>query len=504
MKWWPKSLFGQLLLTMVAVLFVVQIAGLVIMWSDRSELASRLSGYHAAQRISGMISLLDAESPENRQELIDALSVPPVEIDMETPWQPMAKSSIETNYFEQQLTEFLNKPYNLHVATVTREKIFREPLVTPSQQSATSMPPMPMHGHRMRGHMHMNQAAQSEGMFNMVTPPWGNRRPKRLITTAVVQVQLSDGELVTFRHDLRRDSYDLPLRVIALLGLLGLSVGVLAIWAVRRLTRPLKMLSNAAIKLGKNIDSPPLPETGPSEIASAAGAFNTMQREIKNLLNTRSQTLAALSHDLRLPITRVRLRLEKVDDPELKAKLEDDLADIDCMVENTLAFLRAGKSREGIAPINMNALIDSIADDMSALGGVVNVHGNLASPVTGQPSALRRCLNNLIDNARRYSQEDIDVTLTDGSDHVTIVIEDRGPGVPDSEKERIFEPYVRLETSRARHTGGTGLGLAIARAIAKSHGGNVELADREGGGLKVIVTISRIHPDSMPDTSQAK
>ena len=472
MKLWPKSLFGQLLLTMVVGLFVTQIIGLGLIWSDRSELAARMTGYHAAQRISGIVSLLDTGQPENRPALVDALSVPPVDIRLDLPWQTLTdERRMETDYFIKQLKLFLDKPYVMQASTVVR--------AWPERRSLRAAM-----GSEVRNHIQAHYPGIQRSNASM---------KKRLVSVAVVQIRLSDGQIVTFRHDLRRDSFDLPIRVFALFSLLGVSVAILAGWSVRRLTRPLNILSNAAIALGKNIDCPPLPENGPVEVAAAARAFNTMQREIKNLLNTRSQTLAALSHDLRLPITRVRLRLEKLSDSGLKSKLEDDLADIDCMIENTLAFLRAGKSKEEIVPINVNALIDGIVDDMQAVGAQVSVLGHIDAPVSGQPQALRRCLTNLIDNARRYGDGMIDITLIDEKSSVVVKIEDRGPGVPDSEKDRIFEPYIRLEASRAKHTGGNGLGLAIARATARSHGGDVILADRVGGGLSVILRIARNH-----------
>jgi signal transduction histidine kinase len=285
-----------------------------------------------------------------------------------------------------------------------------------------------------------------------------------------------------------------PLRLLALVAVTGITVALLAGWTVRRLTRPLATLADAATGLARNLDQPPLPESGPTEVSRAARAFNSMQRELKSYLETRAQALAGVSHDLRLPLTRVRLRLEKVADADVKRSIESDLDEMEHMIRGTLDYLRAGSSTEAVVLTNVNALVEGVAEDIEALGATVCVHGRADRGIHVRPQALRRCLGNLLENARRYGGGRIDLTVIDLPGMLTIRIEDRGPGIPAAERERVFEPYVRLEQSRARHTGGTGLGLAIARAIARAHGGEVALAEREGGGLRVDVTLPRVGP----------
>jgi signal transduction histidine kinase len=216
-----------------------------------------------------------------------------------------------------------------------------------------------------------------------------------------------------------------------------------------------------------------------------------MQRSLKSYLETRAQALAGVSHDLRLPLTRARLRLEHIADAELKSSLECDFDQMEHMIAGTLEFLRAGAGAEAPVRLNLNALIEGVTEDMEALGATVRIHGQAQAPLDAQPQSLRRCLANLLDNARRHGGGEIDLTVEDGPDNVRIRIEDRGPGIPLEARERVFEPYVRLETSRARHTGGTGLGLAIARAVARAHGGDIALSERAGGGLSVELTLAR-------------
>jgi signal transduction histidine kinase len=217
-----------------------------------------------------------------------------------------------------------------------------------------------------------------------------------------------------------------------------------------------------------------------------------MQRSLKAYLEARSQALAGVSHDLRLPLTRARLRLEHVGDAQLKASLEADFDEMERMIGGTLEYLRGGASAEEPILLNLNALVEGVAEDIEALGGRVRLHGRAESPFRGRSEALRRALANLMENARRYGGgDDMDVTVADAPDAVRIRVEDRGPGIPAAERDRVFEPYTRLETSRARHTGGAGLGLAIARAVARAHGGDIVLSDRSGGGLCAEMSLPR-------------
>jgi signal transduction histidine kinase len=311
------------------------------------------------------------------------------------------------------------------------------------------------------------------------------------LVLVVAQIKLADGAIATFRHAVPQAPADRPLRLLGLVAVTGITVALLAGWAVRRLTRPLTTLADAASGLARNLDRPPLDETGPTEVQRAAQAFNAMQRALKANLETRSQALAGVSHDLRLPITRAKLRLERVDDADVKRSIEADLDEMERMIADTLEFLRAGSGSEVPIRLNLNALIEGVAEDMEALGATVRVDGRADAPISGRPQALRRCLANIMDNARSHGGGSIEVNVSDAPQRVEIRIEDRGPGIPEAELERVFEPYVRLEPSRARHTGGAGLGLAIARAIARAHGGEVTLKNRSGGGLAAILTLER-------------
>jgi signal transduction histidine kinase len=452
----PKSLFGQIVLALVAGILVAQLAGTWLLLDDRSRFGDRLRREYAAQRIAGIITVLDAAPAEERPRLVRALSVPPTRLTLDEPWQAGgAELGPEASVFLQRVARELERPLPLQVLSIRH---------VPRQDRRP--------GRDMeRQDRHM-------------------RHDGPLVLLAVTQARLGDGTVVTFRHALPQPPSDWPLRLLGLLALLAIVVALLSGWAVRRLTRPLASLANAADGLARNLDQKPLDEKGPQEVARAARSFNAMQRSLKSYLETRAQALAGVSHDLRLPLTRLRLRLEQLPENDARAAMQRDIEEMDAMVGGTLDYLRAGADTEQAVKLNLVALLEGLAEDAEAAGAKVSLHGT-AAPLTARPQALRRCLANLIDNARRYGGGEVDVTLVDSASSVEIRIEDRGAGIPAEERERVFEPYVRLEASRARHTGGTGLGLAIARAVARAHGGEVTLAGRAGGGTAAVVTLPR-------------
>jgi len=452
----PRSLFGQIVLALVAGILVAQLAGTWLLLDDRSRFGDRLRREYAAQRIAGIISVLDAAPAEERPRLVRALSVPPTRLTLDEPWQASgAELGPEASVFLQRVSRELERPLPLQVLSIR----------------------------------HVPRAERRPGR-DTERPDRHMRHDGPLVLLAVTQARLGDGTVVTFRHALPQPPSDWPLRLLGLLALLAIVVALLSGWAVRRLTRPLASLANAADGLARNLDQKPLDEKGPQEVARAARSFNAMQRSLKAYLETRAQALAGVSHDLRLPLTRLRLRLEQLPENDARAAMQRDIEEMDAMVGGTLDYLRAGADTEQAVKLNLVALLEGLAEDAEAAGAKVSLHGT-AAPLTARPQALRRCLANLIDNARRYGGGEVDVTLVDNASLVEIRIEDRGAGIPAEERERVFEPYVRLEASRARHTGGTGLGLAIARAVARAHGGEVALAGRAGGGTAAIVTLPR-------------
>ncbi len=309
----------------------------------------------------------------------------------------------------------------------------------------------------------------------------------------VVEVGLRDGTRVSFDSRQPAEVTNWPYRVLLSLAVLLAAVIGASLIAVRLATRPLATLADAAEKLGMNINRAPLAEDGPIEVVRAARAFNVMQSRLVRFINDRTRILAAMSHDLKTPITRLRLRAELLDDAQLKGRFVKDLEEMESMVGATLDFMRGLGSEEALMPLDVMALLESLQDDMRETGGEVTVQGEVHGPWTARPQALKRCLVNLIENAVKYGGAAL-IRVTETQNELEILIRDRGPGIPAAELEKVFEPFYRLEESRNRETGGTGLGLTIARAVAENHGGRLILRNVDGGGLEACLTLPRVPP----------
>lgn len=276
--------------------------------------------------------------------------------------------------------------------------------------------------------------------------------------------------------------------------LLDISVRLAALvavawWAARWLSRPMHRLATAAQELGRNIHRPPLPEDGTLECRDASRVFNQMQAHIRQQLAERDRFVAAVSHDLRTPLTRLRLRTESLGDARAQQLFRRDIAEMDAMIASTLDYLRGAAGAEAWVLLDVQALAESMADDQMAMGHRVTVAGQ-AAPLRVQAVALRRCLDNLVGNAVRYGGS-AEVTLHDAADALTIEVRDHGPGLPPGELERVLEPFYRVEASRNRQSGGAGLGLTIASDIVRSHGGQLVLRNAAGGGLVAAARLPR-------------
>ncbi|WP_314914567.1 HAMP domain-containing sensor histidine kinase [Pseudomonas helleri] len=297
-----------------------------------------------------------------------------------------------------------------------------------------------------------------------------------------VFLQLADGNPVTI--DVR--PADIPVALwlpVVLVLQLALLLG--CTWmAVRLAIRPLSRLSRAVESLDPNARIQHLDESGPTEVAHAAVAFNAMQQRIADYLKERMQILAAISHDLQTPITRMKLRAEFMDDSIERDKLLSDLGEMEHLVREGVAYARSVHgSTEANCKLDLDAFVDSIVFDYQDVGKAVNSSGNYGSPIETRPHALRRVLINLLDNALKFSGAAELVVSAEANGNVSIKVLDRGPGISADELREVLKPFYRVESSRNRDTGGTGLGLAIAQQLAIALGGSLGLSNREGGGL---------------------
>jgi len=273
-----------------------------------------------------------------------------------------------------------------------------------------------------------------------------------------------------------------------------LAILALFTWlAVRVAARPLAQLAHAADMLGPDMQTDPLQEDGPLEVARAATAFNAMQCRIRSYLAERVQILAAVSHDLQTPITRMRLRADMLDDGVQRDKMLADLAAMQSLVEQGIAYARSQSQAqapdEASCRIDLDALLRSLVYDYQDAGQAVVLHGQLGHPLVSRPQTLRRIMSNLVDNALKFGWE-VEIHIQPAAaGYVSISVLDRGPGIPQDQLGAVLQPFYRVENSRNRETGGSGLGLAIVQQLTMALGGTLALSNREGGGLRASLLI---------------
>ena len=456
MRFLPQSLFWRLMLVLCGGLVVAQLLSAAINLAERDRLLFRASGMQPAQRIADIVRLLDSLNLDERRRIVGILNSPPLVVSLDRPAmaEDDASAGPQVAMFSAMLGLALGDGRPIRIALSAAQPAFR-PEFSPG-----------------RGMMGLHRGPQGGVFF-------------------LTQVRLQDGSWVTFDTQLPRESASLPWRLFLTLMVLLISVLLLSFVAVRWVTRPLHVLASAADELGRDLNRPPLPEEGPLEVRRAAQAFNKMQARLSRFIEDRTRMLAAMSHDLKTPITRMRLRAEMLEDEEERDRFEKDLLEMEAMVAQTLDFMRGLGSKEIAQPVDLMALLESLQADYEDMGRQVSLAGEAKRPALAVPQLLKRCIANLVDNAIAYGKC-AKISVEEGPAAITLRIRDEGPGLPETELEKVFEPFYRLEASRSRETGGTGLGLAIARNIAQTLGGDLRLQNHPNGGLEAILTLTRV------------
>ena len=334
----------------------------------------------------------------------------------------------------------------------------------------------------------------------MPVPTRSDGESGRVENGVIVESPLSDGHWVLFTCTLDPPAPFDPVRAtfnranLVTWLLLSFSLGtLLSVLATRRLVKPLCELAVAVEQIGGSGDAPPLILRGPREVQGAILAFNRMQERLRRFNDDRSRMVAAISHDLRTPLTRLRLRSELVENVDQQQKMQAEIDFMSALIESILSFARDDSKHEPRAMIDLSSLAEGICENASDAGNPVIFAGPRDVIISGRPAALRRAISNLVDNAVKYGKKAV-VTLACTAARAVITVEDEGPGIPRAEHERVFEPFYRMEQSRNLDTGGVGLGLSVTRSIIWEHGGEISLAEREGGGLSVRLELPRV-PD---------
>lgn len=280
-----------------------------------------------------------------------------------------------------------------------------------------------------------------------------------------------------------------PLFVVGTLALVTVNIGVLTIWASRGITAPLARFAKVAEEFSVDRDPAPLPEEGPAEIRAAVRALNRMRDRIHSMFADRTQMLAAVSHDLRTPITRLRLRAEFIEEPGVKAQFARDLSQMDAMVQGALFFLRDGDQKEPATPVDLSSLLQTIADAFDDMGRDVGYEGPRQGVVQGHARQLERAVVNLVENAVRYG-EAVAIRLRQDGAKLVIDVADDGPGIAPGDRQRLLKPFTRGDAARGQGDAeGFGLGLSIAQSIVAAHGGELTLHDNQPKGLLARITL---------------
>jgi signal transduction histidine kinase len=304
-------------------------------------------------------------------------------------------------------------------------------------------------------------------------------------------IELSDGTPLTI--DMRPTGLPvsswLPVVLTLQLALLAVFTWI----AVRLVTRPLAQLADAADRLGPDLKTEQLSEHGPLEVRLAASAFNSMQQRVSAYMEERTQILAAISHDLQTPITRMRMRADMLDDETQREKMNRDLREMEVLVRDGVAYARTlHGTNEAPCRIDPDSLLDSLVGDYLDAGQAVTLSGKAGAPLVTRPHGLRRILGNLVDNALKYAGAVHLSIARDADGQIVVRVRDNGPGIPEEELEKVFEPFYRVEASRNRDTGGTGLGLAIARQLAATINGTLTLRNHPDGGLEASLALKDV------------
>ncbi len=492
MKLVPASLFGRLLTAVLLAIGVTLLIVVALLLSERRD--SLFAGSDAAAIVNAVDATaqhLAALKPDEREAEIERLhSEPPVvERPVQLPRQlrqPGAETAEAIRVLQSRLARSLGSGYGVEVRPARpgqsevirlgpeRRFVRQEREAAPPVESSGDSPPEP------RG----EASPRGERGFG------GSGRPGGFAARQLdVAVTLPDGAAVTFRTEVPRPSPGLPSGLLLELGAITLVLAVVLYVMARTITRPLSKLATAAEAIGRGARQAPLPETGARELRNATRAFNTMQERLQRYLDSRTHFLAAMSHDLRTPLTRLKLRAETLDDPALRDRFNADLDEMNSMVRGALNLFKGVDHTEPLENVRVDVLLGDLREELAEIGAAFTVSGS-AAPLLVRPMALKRCLVNLVANAAKHGR-DTTVVIEDTPAAVVIRVQDEGPGVPDDMLERVFEPFFRLESSRNADTGGVGLGLSIARDIAQSHGGSLMLRNRSPHGLEAILSLPR-------------
>ena len=442
----PRSLAGRLTLLLVAAVIIAQGAAIVILAADTSRVRRAAERTQEADHMTALARVIDVAPKDSRNDIIRAFGSPNHEYwTSATPLVAAEGMGTDERVIAEQMRRLLrDRAHDPRIALVERN--IKEDIAAGRPDSA-------------------------------------------LPESLEISVRMGDGTWLNGEASLR-----LPVtpgltawRYLLVASVISIVIAVM--FAVHWISRPLTALADAAARVGRGDTVELLAVSGPSEVSRTVNAFNIMQRRLSLFLKERLTMLAAISHDLRTPITAARLRAEMIEDPEIRDAIVRSLTDMQHITEATLCFARDETTSEEPRLVDLESLVEAVAEDLRAIGCDITVTPREPLPYRCRAALLRRALSNLMSNAAKYGKR-AEVTLHHTREFARITIDDEGPGLPEPELEKVFEPFARLDRSRSNETGGVGLGLSIARSAIRAHGGDVSLTNL-AQGLRAEVVLPR-------------
>lgn len=457
----PTSLSAQTILVLLVGLTVSHLLGLAIYSLDRKEVVMTTEAVDVAERIAGVINLLQRLPDEWREDVVRGSDNRNFRVTLSS--EAVAVGIGQRDDLTDEVTQFL------HAELVQWPA---EKLLVSFERAASSK---------------QRTASETTGEPNPSTKAQPTQGGK-LYDYLYVSTQLKDGRWLNFVGAIPGAKDIWPGALGGYILSVAIGVGLLTIWLVSRVTAPLSTFAAAADRLGKNLRAEPLPETGPTEVVQASRAFNEMQKSLQRLIESRTQMFAAISHDLRTPVTLLRLRGELMADGEERTKVLDTLDEMESMIASSLEFAKGTFHDEPRRRVDVSALMASICDDMTDAGATIEFDPPDQILFPCRRIALKRAFTNLISNAVEYGGvARVQIETQPGG--VEVIVDDDGPGIPEDQLDRIFMPFYRIDASRSSSGGGVGLGLSIAQAIVRSHGGTIHPKNRAGAGLRMRVWL---------------
>ncbi len=435
---WPKSLGGQTVAILVAAVVLVHLASMLAYREFAVDAANTAQTAQLAERLASAVRAIVDQPPAARDQVA----------------HDMSSAGLFLQWSEATSVE-MARPFEPGMEAIVQRLSSLFPALGP----------------------------------NAVRIAHDDRQPPGDVHAIIGSVQLPDASFVSFKVSEFGEPEPALHATVLSTSLMAGGVAVVAILLVRTLVLPLRNLAGATDAIGRG-PAVAVAETGPDEVRHVARAFNAMQARIHHLISDRTHALAAVSHDLRTPITRLRLRAGFLADTEAQAAMDADLDEMEAMIDATLAYLSGDAEPEAPKPIDLAAMLATLVDASADAGRSAQFEGPRHSYIALRGLAMKRAFTNVIDNALTYGVT-ARVTLRDAEGEVRVSVDDDGPGIPEHEFDRVFQPFTRLDASRNRQTGGVGLGLAIVRQAVEREGGTVTLSNRAEGGLRAEIAIPR-------------